>query len=147
MENILIYGIIGLFVLIIVLGIWVLMLSKRIRKMMLGKGVQSLESTIVETNTLSKKMETYYKKHDSQIINLEKKLQTSIQKISVVRFDALSDTGGKQSFALGLLDNHKNGVVISSMYTRNHVNIFAKEIINGESKHKLTQEEQEVISQ
>ena len=58
----------------------------------------------------------------------------------------MGDSGGQQSFAIGLTDSYKNGIVISSMYTRGSMNVFAKEIIKGTSKQKLTEEEKQAIN-
>ncbi|MGB0925346.1 MAG: DUF4446 family protein, partial [Minisyncoccia bacterium] len=86
------------------------------------------------------------KDHHEHIVQLRNKLAKTIQNVSVVRFDALQDSGGMQSFAIGLTDSHKNGVVISSMYTRDRMNVFAKEITEGTSKHTLTDEETQAIN-
>ena len=146
MENILMYGMITLTILVIALGIWILKLSKKIKKLTYGKDVKSLESTIIETNELVKKLKDSQVDQHTHIVKINGELGKTIQSVPIVRFDALKDMGGRQSFAIGLVDSHKNGVVISSMYTRNHVNVFAKEIVHGESKHTLTEEEKKVIN-
>jgi len=146
MENLLLYIIIGLFALIVSLGIWVFILEQRIKKITLGKDAQSLEEIITETHALSLKNKQLQEDNAMQITHLRTEIAKSIQNISIVRFDALKDAGGMQSFAIALTDSHKTGVVISSMYTRDRMNVFAKEIIHGESKHTLTQEEKKVIN-
>jgi hypothetical protein len=145
MENILIYGIIVLFVLVTILIIWIFILSKKMKKLMSGKNGDSLEEIIYENNNLIKKTRQGQKDNNEKIMQLKSEILKTVQNISVVRFDALGDIGGKQSFAIGFTDAYKNGVVISSMYTRGSMNVFAKEIIKGESKHKLTEEEKKVI--
>lgn len=146
MENILLYGIITLVIIIILLTFWINSLSKRIENLCSGKNSASLETVITENNELAKKIKENQTRNSQNIENLKLKLTNTIQNISVVRFDALKNSGGLQSFAIGLTDNNKNGVVISSMYTRDRMNIFAKEIIKGESKHKLTDEEKQTIN-
>jgi hypothetical protein len=145
MENTLIYGMIALLVLIIILAIWIFILSNKIKNLSAGKNGLSLEDIINENNKLVKKTKQRQKDNSEKITHIKSELLKTVQNISVVRFDALGDAGGKQSFAIGLTDAHKNGVVISSMYTRGSMNVFAKEIIKGESKHKLTEEEKKVI--
>ena len=55
--------------------------------------------------------------------------------------------GGNQSFAIALLDGHNNGLVISSLYTREGTRIYAKPIIKGNSpRHPLTEEEKKAIA-
>lgn len=147
MENInLGYAIIILGVLVIILFIWAILLSKKIKKLTMGSDGKSLEKVIIETNKKTKSLEKVQDEHYDHLNSLNKELMKKIGHVSVTRFDALNEMGGKQSFAISFLDNHKNGVVMSSMYTRDRMNVFAKEIINGKSNRTLTKEEQNVIN-
>lgn len=146
MENLLPYILIGLGIMVIILAVFVGLLAERVKKLSAGKNAESLESIITETNALAHELKQTGKEHHEHIIDLRNKLAKTIQNISVIRFDALKDSGGMQSFAIGLTDSHKNGVVISSMYARDRMNVFAKEITNGTSKHRLTAEETEAIN-
>src|SRR3990172_12278270 len=80
---------------------------------------------------------------------LEKKLfdflPGCIQKMATVRFNALSDVGGEQSFALALLDGKDNGVILSSLYGRGEFRLYAKPITEGKSKFTLSGEEQQAL--
>jgi hypothetical protein len=48
---------------------------------------------------------------------------------------------------LALLDKKNNGVLISSMYSREGCYTYAKDIVNGECKINLSDEEQEALKQ
>lgn len=76
-------------------------------------------------------------------LNIE--LQKCIKKVGMVRYTAFKDTGSDLSFALCLLDNKDNGVVLNGIYSREMSNIYAKPIENGKSTHTLSDEEQEAI--
>lgn len=78
---------------------------------------------------------------------LEKIGQIAVQKVGFKRFNPFADTGGDNSFALSLLDHKNNGVIISSLYTREGVRIYAKKIENGLSKQPLSKEEKEVLEE
>lgn len=67
--------------------------------------------------------------------------QFAISKQALIRFNPFGDTGGDQSFVLALLDNHNNGVIISSVHARTGTRVYAKEIANGLSKYNLSDEE------
>lgn len=73
--------------------------------------------------------------------NLHKQLQFAISKQALIRFNPFGDTGGDQSFVLAILDNHNNGVIISSVHARTGTRVYAKEILNGLSKYNLSDEE------
>lgn len=69
-----------------------------------------------------------------------------IQKIGFLRFNPFTDTGGNQSFCLALLDRHENGVVISSLHSREHTRIYAKAIKEGKALgQELSKEEKQAI--
>src|SRR5438552_2397005 len=70
-----------------------------------------------------------------------------LQRIGLVRFDAFEDVGGEQSFAVVMLDGEHNGVALSSIYSRNDVRVYAKEIRNGAGAHTLTEEERRAMAQ
>ena len=71
----------------------------------------------------------------------------AIQKVGFMRFNPFEHTGGDQSFALALLDREDTGIVLSSLYTREGVRVYAKEVRRGASKHPLSDEEQRVLEQ
>jgi hypothetical protein len=77
---------------------------------------------------------------------LERRSRGSLQHIGLVRFNPFADTGSDQSFAIALLDDDGNGVVISSLHGRAGTRIFAKPILRGEATHTLSDEEREALS-
>ena len=73
---------------------------------------------------------------------LNDNLNSCIQKIGLVRYNAFKDVGSDLSFAIALLDKNNNGVVLNGLYGSESSNIYAKPIKNGESPYKLSHEEQ-----
>lgn len=138
-------GILGL--VIIVLGLFIGKLSKRLTQLTRGKKTADLESIIKENNSMIFDLKNKLKNHEEQILDLKKESMNSIQNIGIVRFNPFKETGGNQSFAMALTDKKRNGVVLSSLYTRERVNVFAKPIKNGASEYTLTNEEQSAITQ
>jgi len=83
---------------------------------------------------------------ENTMTDLDNKIGLGLCRTAMVRFDAFPDIGGEQSFALAALDRNMNGVVITSLYGRNESRIYAKEIINGQSSHTLSDEEKEALA-
>ena len=111
-----------------------------------GQFLKGAEATQIET--LVKKygdnVEDALQKLDEMAqfsANLHKQLQFAISKQALIRFNPFGDTGGDQSFVLAILDNHNNGVIISSVHARTGTRVYAKEILNGLSKYNLSDEE------
>jgi hypothetical protein len=76
---------------------------------------------------------------------MEQRTRTSIQHIGLVRFNPFEDTGSDQSFAIALLDDRRDGIVLSSLHGRANTRLFAKPVEGGESKHALSDEEAQAI--
>jgi hypothetical protein len=53
--------------------------------------------------------------------------------------------GSSQSFSLALLDENGSGAVISAIYSREGIRVYAKPIKEGKSEQALTPEEEEAI--
>ena len=76
---------------------------------------------------------------------IDRRSSRSIQHIGMVRFNPFDDTGSDQSFAIALLDNQCDGVVISSLHGRANTRVFAKPVAGGASSHHLAEEEAQAI--
>lgn len=77
----------------------------------------------------------------------QKKEELHIQRWSLLRYKAFSNTGGDQSFSLALLDGKGNGVVLSSIYGRDESRMYAKSINEGQSTYPMSSEENEALQQ
>ena len=75
------------------------------------------------------------------LTEISKIIKSSYQKMSLIRYNPFSDTGGDLSFSLALLDLDDSGFVITGIHGRGVDRIYAKEVINGKSKHNLSDEE------
>lgn len=73
-------------------------------------------------------------------------LGRSARNLGVVRYDAFEDMGGRLSFSAAILDDHGNGVVITSINARAESRVYAKVIVSGSSEHNLSNEEQKAIA-
>ncbi len=90
-----------------------------------------------------------------EIVKLEKKSQSleedgkhHLQKIGFMRYNPFKATGGDQSFILSLFDNDDNGLVITSLHSRETTRVYAKRIKKGEKeKYELSDEEKKVIKE
>jgi Protein of unknown function (DUF4446) len=76
---------------------------------------------------------------------IEQRTRRSLQHIGLVRFNPFDDTGSDQSFAIALLDDQRDGIVISSLHGRANTRLFAKPVAAGASPHNLSDEESQAI--
>lgn len=73
-------------------------------------------------------------------------IDSCVQKVGLVRYNAFRDVGSDLSFALALLDRNDDGVVLNGLFGSDSSNIFAKPIKSGCSKYQLSEEEKEAIN-
>ncbi len=143
-------------ILIVLIGailVWLIALSFLFYKFLaplwkLTKGVTKKELTAV-----LKKLLNDFDKHEKEIRVLVKKAEGlnkdnlyNIQKVGLVRYNPFAETGGDQSFCLSLLDGNNNGLVISSLHSRDATSIYAKPVKKGKAAgYDLSAEEKQAI--
>ncbi len=71
----------------------------------------------------------------------------AVQRIGLVRYDAFSDMGGELSFALALLNEHGDGIVISTIIGRADNRTYAKQVRGGRAMIQPSAEETSAINQ
>lgn len=74
-------------------------------------------------------------------------IEGSVRHVSLLRYDAFEDVGGRLSFSCAMLDDHGNGVVLTSINGRQETRVYAKPIIERTSTYNLSVEESEAIRQ
>lgn len=74
-----------------------------------------------------------------------RRLEGAITHSAVVRYDAYGEMSGRQSSSVALLDEHRNGVVLSAILHREQARLYAKGVSGGESELGLSPEEQEAL--
>jgi len=132
---------------VLILFVWIVMLELRIKKLFTGKNAKSLEDSISFLIQEHKEMTSFRSELETYLEQVESRLGRSIQSVDTVRFNPFkgSGDGGNQSFASAFLDESGNGIVLSSLYSRDRVSIFAKPIKEHSSSFDLSAEEKEAI--
>ena len=72
---------------------------------------------------------------------LAEKLQHTVSRVGVVRYDAFEDIGGAHSFSAALLDEYGDGVVLTAITGRTDGRTYLKTITAGEGTVQLSDEE------
>lgn len=137
--------------LLLVSTVWIifkLLKLERVRKEFYSSNIKKdLEQVLVDQNRSITKINDTLDKHNSRITDLAILNQDNIKKIGFVKFNHIDGSGGNLSFALSLLDEHGDGMVITSLHGREGVRVYGKQIKNKKSETKLTQEEIQAIQE
>ena len=112
---------------------------------MRGKDGKTLEESMKERFAEVEAILKYTKQNRLDIQKINKKMESSYQKLGIVKYDAFNEMGGKLSFALAMLDDNNNGWIINAMHSREGCYTYVKEIVKGESYVELAEEEAEAL--
>lgn len=129
---------------IVVLLIWIAFLHLKIRRLLAGRNAKSLEEVIIRLGESVRRTDSINEAIREHLVKMEERLRRSIQHVKTIRFNPFREQGqgSNQSFAAAFLDEDGNGAVISSLYARDKVSIYAKPIANRRSEYELTAEEE-----
>lgn len=82
-----------------------------------------------------------------RLVEAERRLDGSVSKTAVLRYDAFAEGTGRQSSTVALLDDRDTGVVVSAILQREQARVYAKPIVEGRSALELSPEELEAMEQ
>jgi hypothetical protein len=128
--------------------IWTLLLLRRARaaqRVLLGGRKQDLVDFAV---SLQARIDDVLRTVDEVAAGLsrvDRRVDGTIARTSIVRYDALSDAGGHQSASLAMLDSSRTGVVLSAIQGRDYARIYVKELDQGRAPVALSPEEREAV--
>ncbi len=131
---------------VIVGGTWSIITEKRLKKFFSGKKAKDLEDVIATLESDIAKLHKAKGEIEKEIAVINTKVRKSIRGLETIRFNPFSDQGSNQSFAVGMLNEEGDGVVLSSLYSRDRMSIFAKPVKNNKSEFELSDEEREALN-
>ena len=154
MDQLMFYILIGLSVCCVVLLVLVIIslcklkkVKRRVDALTRGKDTESLEDIILSYLDRVESLEEGEEITRAALTAIKDNLKITYQKKGLVKYDAFREMSGALSYSLALLDKENNGVLISSMYSREGCYTYAKDIANGECKINLSEEETEALKQ
>jgi len=74
-----------------------------------------------------------------------RRVDETVSKTAIVRYDAYEQSGGHQSASVALLDASRTGVVLSAIQGRDYARIYVKELDRGRASVALSPEELEAV--
>jgi hypothetical protein len=76
---------------------------------------------------------------------IDARIDGTVSKTAIVRYDAYENSGGHQSASVAMLDASRSGVVLSAIQGRDYARIYVKELDRGRTSVALSPEEQEAV--
>ena len=121
-------------------------IDKRLHRLMRGKTASSLESEIIHlfeaNDVLTENAHDLQRRMDAQ----EQIIETCYRKSGLVKYDAFNQMGGKLSFALALLKEDNNGMILNSVHSPEGNYTYVKEVKEGRCDLELSSEEERALN-
>ena len=76
---------------------------------------------------------------------VDRRIDDSVTKMSILRYDAYDDKAGQSSATFALLNASRTGVVVSAIQGRDYARIYMKELDRGRPSVALSPEELEAV--
>lgn len=132
-----------LFISIVVLLAFVIFLERKLNRFLIDKDISTVGKSVESLHQYSKDNEVFKSELTEYLNSVEKRLRRSTQAVSTLRFNPFKGTGsgGNQSFVTTFLNEEGDGVILSSLYARDHVSIYSKPIKKFVSEFDLSDEE------
>lgn len=116
-------------------------LKAKYAKFMNGSSGASIENVLDDYIEKVNGVVEKNKELEYQLNAVERNMYYCIQKVGVIRYNAFDNVGSDLSFSIALLNNNDDGLVISSLYSRDSSSTYAKPVTGGKSKYALSVEE------
>ncbi len=86
-----------------------------------------------------------YEVETRRIDALEKVARTEVPRVGFVRYNSFDDVGSDLSYALALLNRDGDGVVLSSIYSREETRTYGKAVVAFKPAQESSEEERAAI--
>lgn len=107
-----------------------------------GENLSEIVESLVASNALTQQAAQQLER---DVKELRKRQQANLNHVAIMHYNAFDFTYGELSFSMAVLDDLGNGYIFTNIHNRDDARCYCKRILNGESKHPLSDEEKEVL--
>ena len=118
---------------------------RQAQQVMLGGGKEDLVDFAVSLQARIDDLHRAVDEIAAGLARVDRRVDESLARSSIVRYDAYEGTGGHQSASLALLNAGRSGVVVSAIQGRDYARIYMKELDHGRASVALSPEEEEAV--
>jgi hypothetical protein len=132
-------------ILVTVLHLLALRRIRRAQLTLLGGGKADLVDFAVSLQSRIDDLHRTVDELTASLGRVDRRVDETVSKTAIVRYDAYEQSGGHQSASIALLDSARTGVVLSAIQGRDYARIYVKEIDRGHATVALSPEELEAV--
>jgi Protein of unknown function (DUF4446) len=132
--------------LLLALGYWLsLRQVRQAQVVLLGGGKADLVDFAVSLQSRIDDLHRAVDEIAAGLARVDRRVDDTVSKTAIVRYDAFGQSGGHQSASVALLDSVRSGVVLSAIQGRDYARIYVKELDRGRAPVALSPEELEAV--
>ncbi len=109
-------------------------------------GLRDVETMLTEYLEYNKELDERFNQMSDQLDSINIRLAKCIQKVGLVRYNPFEEMGGDLSYALALLDENYDGLLINGVHARDYCHTYAKSITALNSHLPLSKEEKQALT-
>jgi hypothetical protein len=145
-QNIILFAIASLIILI--LTIWIAYIHFRFNRLVQTAHKDNIEKSLIEIYSYLERNHKQNQEINTHLKIVDKKIHSAPRGLGLVLFKAFDGmkSGGTNSFSLALLNEKGDGAILSTLHSRERVNVYSKEIKNFKATVMLTEEEQQALT-
>jgi Protein of unknown function (DUF4446) len=134
----------------LLIGLAVYLTLRRVRQAQLvllgdGKGRDDLVDFAVSLQGRIDDLHRAVDEVTAALAKVDRRVDDTVSKTAIVRYDAYENSGGHQSASVAMLDSSRTGVVLSAIQGRDYARIYVKELDQGRAPVALSPEEREAV--
>lgn len=149
LSNAPLLGDIVLAIAVVILLVIVFLMHRKMRRFLVDADAHNIADSLASVSGDLRDLKSFRDDLEKYLTTVEKRLRKSVQSVHTIRFNPWHGTGegGSQSFATAFMNEEGDGVVISSLYSRDHVSVFGKPLKKKTSQHELSDEEKRAVEE
>ncbi len=79
------------------------------------------------------------------LARVDRRVDGTLSRAALIRYDAYEDTGGHQSASVAILDSARSGIVLTAIQGRDYARVYVKQLDRGRTSIALSPEEQQAV--
>ncbi len=121
--------------------------ARRAHDELLGGGERAGTERLSSLEEAARSHEAAAGRVEQRLLELERLARSDVSRVGFIRYNAFADTGSELSYALALLNREGNGVVVSSIFSREDTRTFGKAVQGYRPLQDASKEELSAIAQ
>ncbi len=145
-QHILSIIVIVLCVVVFIMLFYIVYLQIKYNKLIKNTGEINIEKILIKNQQQIEQLNKFVDYFHDYEIKINDRLEKSVSKVAVKKYNALERMGGELSAIVCLLDELGSGVLLNILHTRDANHVFTKNIQKGKCDLPLSKDEKEVVN-